>query len=115
VGSMTAIGEVADRNIIILDDMIDTAGTITKAAEMMMSKGARSVRAIATHPVLSGLAYSTIANSSLEEVIVTDTIPLSCNPDVNKDKIKVLSIAREFADIIDKVYNFQSISSKFTL
>jgi len=115
VGSMTAIGEVKDRNIVILDDMIDTAGTIAKAAEMMMSKGARSVRAIATHPVLSGLAYNTIANSPLEEVIVTDTIPLCSDPDVNKSKIKVLSIAREFADIIDKVYNFQSISSKFTL
>jgi len=81
----------------------------------MMARGARSVRAIATHPVLSGLAYNTIANSTLEEVIVTDTIPLCSDPGVNKSKIKVLSIAREFADIIDKVYNFQSISSKFTL
>jgi len=112
---MTAIGEVADRNIIILDDMIDTAGTIAKAAEMMMSKGARSVRAIATHPVLSGLAYNTIANSALEEVIVTDTIPLSSDPNKDKSKIKVLSIAKDFADIINNVYNLQSISSKFTL
>ena len=115
VGSMTAIGEVKDRNIIILDDMIDTAGTIVKAAEMMIEKGACSVRAMATHPVLSGLAYNTIANSPLEEVIVTDTIPLCNDPGVDKSKIKVLSIAQEFADIIEKVYNYQSISSKFTL
>ncbi|MFA7200664.1 MAG: ribose-phosphate diphosphokinase, partial [Bacteroidales bacterium] len=115
VGSMTAIGDVKDRNIIILDDMIDTAGTMVKAAEMMIDKGARSVRAIATHPVLSGLAYNTIANSPLEEVIVTDTIPLCKDPNVDKSKIKVLSIAQEFADIIEKVYNYQSISSKFTL
>ena len=115
VGSMTAIGDVEDRNIVILDDMIDTAGTMVKAAEMMVAKGARSVRAIATHPVLSGLAYNAIANSPLEEVIVTDTIPLSADPNIDRSKIKVISIAQEFADIIEKVYNYQSISSKFTL
>jgi len=112
---MTAIGDVEDRNIVILDDMIDTGGTIAKAADMMMAKGARSVRAIATHPVLSGLAYNTIANSALTEVIVTDTIPLCSDPNVDRSKIKVISIAGDFADIIEKVYNYQSISGKFTL
>jgi ribose-phosphate pyrophosphokinase len=113
VGSMTAIGDVEDRNIVIIDDMIDTAGTITKAADMLMEKGARSVRALATHPVLSGPAYERIANSQLVEVIVADTIPLTSNPDADKSKIKVLSVADIFADVIDKVYNYKSISSSF--
>ena len=111
VGSMTAIGEVEGRNIIILDDMIDTAGTIAKASDMMMQKGALSVCAMATHPVLSGPAYDNIARSALKEVIVTDTIPIP--PDKDTSKIKVLSVARLFADLIDKVYNYQSISSNF--
>ncbi len=111
VGEMTAIGDVEGKNIILLDDMIDTAGTITKAADMMMEKGALSVRAIITHPVLSGPAYERIENSSLEELVVTDTIPLrkKCN------KIKVLSIADIFAEVIDNVYNYRSISDKFII
>ena len=113
VGSMTAIGDVEDRNIVIIDDMIDTAGTITKAADMLMEKGARSVRALATHPVLSGPAYERISKSQLQEVIVSDTLPLTINPDVDKSKIKILSVAEIFADVIDKVYNYQSISTSF--
>ena len=113
VGSMTAIGEVEGRNIVILDDMIDTAGTIAKASDMMIQKGALSVRAMATHAVLSGPAYDNIARSALQEVIVTDTIPLRNTPDQDVSKIKVLSVADLFADLIDKVYNYQSISSKF--
>ena len=113
VGSMTAIGEVEGRHIIILDDMIDTASTIAKAADMMMQKGALSISAMATHAVLSGPAYQNIARSALTEVIVTDTIPLRYSPDQDMTKIKVLSVADLFADLIDKVYNYQSISSRF--
>ncbi len=111
VDEMRIIGEVKDKNVIILDDMIDTAGTLTKAAEMMVAEGAASVRAYATHPVLSGSAYERIENSALTELYVTDSIPLK-----NKSaKIKVLSVAPLFADTIDKVYNYQSISTQFVI
>jgi ribose-phosphate pyrophosphokinase len=113
VGSMTAIGDVEGKNIVIIDDMIDTAGTITKAADMLMERGAISVRALATHAVLSGPAYERIAKSALEEVIISDTIPLSCDPNLDRTKIKVLSVADIFADVIDKVYNYKSISTSF--
>ena len=113
VGSMTAIGVVEGKNIVIIDDMIDTAGTITKAADMLMERGAVSVRALATHAVLSGPAYERIAKSALEEVIISDTIPLSCDPNLDRTKIKVLSVADIFADVIDKVYNYKSISTSF--
>ncbi len=113
VGSMTAIGEVENRNIVIIDDMIDTAGTISKAADMLLEKGALSVRALATHAVLSGPAYERIAKSQLLEVIISDTIPLNPNPNIDKSKIKLLSVAEIFADVIDKVYNYQSISTSF--
>ncbi|PKP42031.1 MAG: ribose-phosphate pyrophosphokinase [Bacteroidetes bacterium HGW-Bacteroidetes-10] len=113
VGSMTAIGDVEGKNIVIIDDMIDTAGTITKAADMLMEKGAISVRALATHAVLSGPAYERIAQSALKEVIISDTIPLMVNPNVDRTKIKVLSVAEIFADVIDKVYNYKSISTSF--
>ncbi len=113
VGSMTAIGDVEGRNIIIVDDMVDTAGTLCKAAGMLMEKGAKSVRAVATHAVLSGSAYENIANSALTELIVSDTIPLRCSPETDTSKIKVLSVANLFGDIIDKVYNYQSISNSF--
>jgi ribose-phosphate pyrophosphokinase len=115
VGEMTAIGDVEGRNILILDDMVDTAGTISKAADMLMEKGALSVRVMATHAVLSGPAYERIARSCIKEVIVTDTIPLRPGKDVDVSKIKVLSIAELFADVIDKVYNYQSISSHFVM
>ncbi len=115
VGSMTAIGEVEGRNVLILDDMIDTAGTITKAADMLMEKGALSVRVMATHPVLSGPAYDRIARSCIKEVIVSDTIPLRKDPNVDTSKIKVLSVAELFADVIQKVYRYQSISDSFVM
>jgi ribose-phosphate pyrophosphokinase len=111
VGEMTAIGEVEGRNIILLDDMIDTAGTITKAADILMDKGAASVRAVATHPVLSGPAYERIEQSALCEVVFTDTIPLASGKAAGK--IKVLSTADMLADIINKVYQCQSISSAY--
>ena len=113
VSNITAIGEVKDRNIIIVDDMIDTAGTLTKAADVLMEKGAASVSACATHPVLSGKAYDNIARSALKEVIVTDTIPLSNDPSVDKGKIKVVSMTSIFAKIIHKVQNYEPISTEF--
>jgi ribose-phosphate pyrophosphokinase len=115
VGDMTAIGEVEGKNVIVIDDMIDTAGTITKAADMMMSNNALSVRAIATHALFSGPAYDRIQDSALEEVIITDTIPLNDNHKICKDKIKILSVADLFADIICKVFNSESISDTFVM
>lgn len=113
VGSMTAIGDVEGKNIVIVDDMIDTAGTIAKAADMLLEKGALSVRALATHAVLSGAAYERINNSSLAEVVVSDTIPLRYPEGTDISKIKVLSVAEIFAEVIDKVYNYKSISTSF--
>lgn len=111
VGKMTAIGEVEGRNILILDDMIDTAGTICKAADTLMEMGALSVRAAVTHPVLSGPAYDRINASSLQEVIVTDSIPLKEGE--NLEKFTVLSVARIFADAIGRVSDYREISSMF--
>jgi len=109
VGEITVIGDVKGKNVVIVDDMVDTAGTLTMVAEMMMEQGAKSVRATATHPVLSGPAYERIENSPLTEVVVTDSIPIR----KESSKIKVVSIAEVFADVINKVYNYQSISSSF--
>ena len=89
--------------------MIDTAGTITKAADTMIEKGALSVRAIATHAVLSGPAYERINESKITEIVFTDSLPIK----PISDKIKILSIAGVFADVINKVYNYESISSNF--
>jgi len=111
VGSMTAIVEVEGRNVIIVDDMIDTAGTICMAADMLMERGAKSVRAAITHPVLSGKAYDRINASALEEVITTDTIPLKQTEDLHK--FTVLSVAPIFADVIERVHNYKPISSIF--
>lgn len=111
VGKMTAIGDVENRNVVILDDMIDTAGTICKAADMMFEKGASSVRAVITHPVLSGPAYDRINDSKLCEIIVTDTIPLKENQDLSK--FTVLSVADIFSDAISRVYDYKEISSMF--
>ena len=111
VGSMTAIGDVEGRNVLIVDDMIDTAGTICMAADMLMDKGAKSVRAVITHPVLSGAAYERINASKLQEVIVTDTIPL--NPEKDLSKFTVLSVADIFAEVIEHVHNYKEISSLF--
>ena len=111
VAEIRAIGDVEDRNIIIIDDMIDTAGTLCLAADVLMEKGAASVRACASHGILSGKALSRIHESSLAEVYITDTIP---HPELEEDeKIKIVSIAPVFARIIDKVYNYEPISTDF--
>ena len=115
VGSITAIGDVAGKNVVIVDDMIDTAGTLTKAANVLKEMGAKSVRACATHAVFSGSAYERIAESALEEVIVSDTIPLSPDPEKDKSKITVLSVAETFANTIEKVYNYEPISDTFLI
>jgi ribose-phosphate pyrophosphokinase len=109
VASMRVIGNVSGRNVVLVDDLIDTAGTLTKAGGLIMEEGASSVRAICTHPILSGKAYDTINNSVLDELAVTDTIPLT----KDSSKIRVLSVAPMFAKAILKVHNFESISSLF--
>lgn len=109
IAAMTVIGNVEGKDVIIIDDMIDTAGTLTKAAQMMMEHGAKSVRAVCTHPVLSGPAHDRIENSVLTELVVTDTIPLARE---NK-KIKVLTVADLFATVIENLLSQQSISKHF--
>ena len=106
---MTVIGGVKDKNVVIIDDMVDTAGTLTKSAEMFMQNGAKSVRAICTHAVLSGPAFERIENSVLTELIVTDTIPLKqeCS------KIKTISVDHIFSDVMKKAISFESISQHF--
>ncbi|MBR4133625.1 MAG: ribose-phosphate pyrophosphokinase [Bacteroidales bacterium] len=111
VSKITAIGEVEGKNIIIVDDMIDTAGTLTKAADVLMDMGAASVRACATHGILSGAAFDNINASKLTEVFITDTIPLPEGKDTHK--IKVMSMTGTFASIIRKVYNYEPISPEF--
>lgn len=109
IGELTVIGPVKDRDVVIVDDMVDTAGTITKASEILMERGAKSVRVAATHPVLSGPALKRIEKSPIKEVIVSNTIPLK----IQCDKITVLSVANIFADTIKKVYHRESISGNF--
>lgn len=111
IETMELIGDVRGRNVILVDDMIDTGGTLAKAADVMMEKGALSVRAICTHAILSGAAYEKIENSQLTELIVTDSIPLK-RP---SDKIRVLSCAELFADVMHMVQNNNSISNKFIM
>ncbi|MCH3881182.1 MULTISPECIES: ribose-phosphate pyrophosphokinase [Tenacibaculum] len=111
IGHMELIGNVEGKNVILADDMIDTGGTLAKAAEIMMERGAKSVRAICTHPILSGGAYEKIQNSKLTELIVSDTIPLK----QEISKIKVVSCAPLFADVMDKVQNNTSISGQFLM
>jgi ribose-phosphate pyrophosphokinase len=111
VSFMELIGDVEGQNVVIVDDMVDTAGTLTKAADLMIEKGAVSVRAIATHALLSGKAYENINNSKLEELIVTDTIPLKHQ----NSKIKVVSCAPLFAEVMHRVQNNTSISDKFIM
>ena len=111
ISHMELIGNVEGKNVVLVDDMVDTAGTLSKAADLMMERGALSVRAICTHPILSGNAYERIENSMLEELIVTDSIPLS----QESNKIKVLSCANLFADVMDKVHHNKSISSQFVM
>ena len=109
IASMQLIGDVKGADVILVDDLIDTGGTLCKAAQLIMDKGANSVRAVVTHPVLSGKAYENISNSVLTELLVTDTIPQkqTC------DKIKVLSVAELFAKAIGRIRDHESISSLF--
>jgi ribose-phosphate pyrophosphokinase len=109
IESMRLIGEVEGKDVILVDDLVDTGGTICKAAGLLKEKGANSVRAVCTHPVLSGKAYENIENSALEEMVVTDTIPLRqpCK------KIKILSVSDLFAKAIRKIHDHESISSLF--
>lgn len=112
VEEMFLIGNVEDRNVILIDDMIDTAGTLCKAANILIDKGAKSVRAMATHAVLSGNAYENIENSKITEVIVTDTIPIKNNL---SSKIKVLTCAPLFAEVMKLVHEHKSIREKFII
>jgi ribose-phosphate pyrophosphokinase len=109
IASMVVIGDVADRDIVLVDDICDTGGTLAKAAGLLKEKGARSVRALITHPVLSGKAYENIENSVLEELVVCDTIPLKAE----SPKIKVISVADLFAIAIRNAYENKSITSLF--
>ena len=109
------IGDVEGRDIVIIDDIIDTAGTLTEAANELIKRGANSVRAFATHPVLSGPAYERIDASALTEVYVTDTIPLDPSKEHLQGKIRVVSLADTFARMILRVYNYEPISSEFPL
>lgn len=113
IESMTVIGEVAGKDVVLIDDMVDTAGTLAKAADMMLEQGAKSVRAVCTHAVLSGPAYERIESSGLTELIVTDSIPLKTDRPIGK--IKVLSVADLFAHVLQSLLSNQSISSLFIL
>lgn len=109
IASMVVIGDVTDRDVVIIDDICDTGGTLAKSAALLKEKGARSVRALITHPVLSGKAYENIENSVLEELVVCDTIPLrgQCS------KIKVISVAELFAVAIRNAFENKSITNLF--
>lgn len=111
VAEMTVIGDVRGKDVILIDDMCDTAGTLTKAADLFIENGAKSVRAFCTHAVLSGPAYERIEQSKLTELIVTDTIPLK----QKSGKIRVLSVADLFSDVIRRMVNNQSISTHFII
>ena len=111
ISHIELIGNVEGKNVILVDDMVDTAGTLTKAADLMKDRGAISVRAVCTHALLSGKAYEKIEESQLEELIVTDSIP----PKVSHPKVKVLSCAPLFAEVMKNVHSNQSISSKFVM
>ncbi len=111
VEKMTVIGDVQDKNVILLDDMVDTAGTITKAADLMMQQGAKSVRALASHAIMSDPASKRVDDSALSEMIFTNSIPF------NKDckKATIISVARLFADTIRRIHENQSISSQYLI
>ena len=111
ISHMELIGDVIDKNVVLIDDMVDTAGTLVTAGDLITERGAKSVRAVCTHAVLSGNAYEKMEKSKLLELIVTDTVPkIKLN-----SKIKVLSCADLFADVMHNVHNNESISSKFLM
>jgi ribose-phosphate pyrophosphokinase len=111
ISHMELIGDVTGKNVVLVDDMVDTAGTLTKAADLMMERGAKSVRAICTHPILSGDAYKKLENSKLEELIVTNSIPIR----QESKKLRVLSCADLFAEVMYNVHHNKSISNKFVM
>lgn len=111
IENMVVIGDVKDKNVILIDDMVDTAGTITKAADLMINQGARSVRAITSHAVMSDPATERVTNSELEEIIFTDSIPYQ----KECEKVHVISIADMFAETIRRVMDNESISSQFII
>jgi len=106
---MALVGDVKGKNVILLDDIVDTGGTLCKAADLLAENGAASVRAMIVHPLLSGNAYENIEKSALLELVVTDTIPLQ----KDSKKIKVLSTADLFAEVIKRLKKKESISSLF--
>jgi ribose-phosphate pyrophosphokinase len=112
VGEMRIIGDVEGKNVIIVDDMVDTAGTLCKAANLMMDNGAKSVRAMVSHGMMSGQAIDNVMNSSLGEIVFTDSIPFECE---KCSKVKVLCIADMFADTIRRVQEHKSISEQYLL
>ncbi|MEQ9289837.1 MAG: ribose-phosphate pyrophosphokinase [Cyclobacteriaceae bacterium] len=109
IASMQIIGDVAGKDVVLVDDIIDTAGTLCKAGDLVMEKGANSVRAVCTHAILSGKAYENVENSALEQLVVTDSIPLK----KESSKIKVLTLANIMAKAIRKIHDHESISSLF--
>ena len=111
IAEMTVIGDVAGKDVIVVDDMCDTAGTLTTAADLLIAKGAKSVRAFCTHAVLSGPAIERINNSKITEIVVTDTIPLK----QTSPKIRVVSVAELFADVINRLIKNESISTHFVI
>lgn len=111
ISHMELIGNVEGKNVVIVDDMVDTAGTLTKAADIMIERGAKSVRAISSHPILSGNAYERIEQSKLEELIVTDSVPLK----KQSNKIEVVSCAPLVSDVMKRVHEHESISIKFLM
>ncbi|AWH73911.1 ribose-phosphate pyrophosphokinase [Dokdonia sp. Dokd-P16] len=111
ISHMELIGEVKGQHVVLVDDMVDTAGTLTKAADLMIEKGALSVRAICTHAILSGNAYDKIENSKLAELIVTDSIP----KEHKSGKVRVITCAPLFADVMHRVNSNTSIASKFIM
>ena len=112
IGEMRIIGEVEGKDVIIVDDMVDTAGTLCKAADLMMTQGANSVRAIVSHGIMSGRAVENVMNSALTELIFTDSIPFDT---ARCPKVKVLSIAEMFADTIKRVQEHKSISEQYVM
>jgi ribose-phosphate pyrophosphokinase len=109
IGKIELVGSVEGKDVVLIDDIIDTGGSITKAGDLIMERGAASVRAFCTHPVFSGQAYEKIEKSKFTEIVVTDTLPLK----QNSDKIKVLSTANLFAEVIKRALKTKSISSLY--